>query len=197
VLHLDHGGGNLSTFTGKAVASGKASVFASLASSMHALGGPLHGGANQQALEFVRSIKQQAKAECPPSSSSLSSSSSSSSSSCPRLEREKVDLVVAEFVSTELKAGRPIYGFGHGVLRAEDPRCRLLVELGEEVCPLDEDFAIVRSLRSIAPALIKKLQPKVRPLAQLVFEPCRATARACRHSQLFSDFLGVLTFCPF
>ena len=30
VLHMDHGGGNLSTFTGKAVASGHATVYASM-----------------------------------------------------------------------------------------------------------------------------------------------------------------------
>ena len=41
ILHMDHGGGNLSTFSGKAVASGRASVYASLASAMNALSGPL------------------------------------------------------------------------------------------------------------------------------------------------------------
>ena len=41
---MDHGGGNLSTFTGKAVASGRASVYASMASAMNALSGPLHAG---------------------------------------------------------------------------------------------------------------------------------------------------------
>ncbi|MDP7531458.1 MAG: citrate/2-methylcitrate synthase, partial [Candidatus Thalassarchaeum sp.] len=56
ILHMDHGGGNLSTFSGKAVASGKASVYASLASAMNALSGPLHGRANQACLEFVQRI---------------------------------------------------------------------------------------------------------------------------------------------
>ena len=49
VLHMDHGGGNLSTFTGKAIASGHATVFASIAGAMNALSGPLHGRANQSA----------------------------------------------------------------------------------------------------------------------------------------------------
>ena len=56
ILHLDHGGGNLSTFTGKAVASGRATVYASIASAMNALSGPLHGRANQSCLEFVQRI---------------------------------------------------------------------------------------------------------------------------------------------
>ena len=53
VLHLDHGGGNLSTFTGKAVASGLADTYSSLAAAMAGLSGPRHGRANQDCL-FVR-----------------------------------------------------------------------------------------------------------------------------------------------
>ncbi|MFN7144143.1 MAG: citrate/2-methylcitrate synthase, partial [Myxococcota bacterium] len=43
VLHADHGGGNLSTFVGKSVASGLADQYVSLAASMAGLYGPLHG----------------------------------------------------------------------------------------------------------------------------------------------------------
>ena len=53
---MDHGGGNLSTFTGKAVASGKATVYSSMAGAMNALSGPLHGRANQSCFEFVKRI---------------------------------------------------------------------------------------------------------------------------------------------
>ena len=47
VLHMDHGGGNLSTFTGKAVASGHATVYSSMAGAINALSGPLLCRANQ------------------------------------------------------------------------------------------------------------------------------------------------------
>ena len=40
VLHMDHGGGNLSTFTRKAIASGHATVYSSIAGAMNALSGP-------------------------------------------------------------------------------------------------------------------------------------------------------------
>ena len=56
VLHMDHGGGNLSTFAGKAVASGHATVYSSMAGAMNALSGPLHGRANQSCFEFVKRI---------------------------------------------------------------------------------------------------------------------------------------------
>lgn len=54
ILHYDHGGGNLSTFVGKAVASGLEDIYGSMCSAMCALAGPRHGRANQECLEFVR-----------------------------------------------------------------------------------------------------------------------------------------------
>jgi citrate synthase len=130
ILHMDHGGGNLSTFSGKAVASGRASVYASLASAMNALSGPLHGRANQSCLEFVQRIGTSDHDE------------------------------IEKFVRSELGARRPIYGFGHGVLRAEDPRARLLIELGEKVCPDDPNFKIAKALREVVPNILKEI-PKI------------------------------------
>jgi len=130
ILHMDHGGGNLSTFSGKAVASGRASIYVSIASAMNALSGPLHGRANQACLEFVQ-----------------------------RIGTSDPDGIEA-FVRSELAARRPIYGFGHGVLRAEDPRARLLIELGEEICPDDENFRTVTALREVVPPILKEI-PKI------------------------------------
>ncbi|MFQ3343947.1 MAG: citrate/2-methylcitrate synthase [Candidatus Poseidoniales archaeon] len=130
ILHMDHGGGNLSTFSGKAVASGRASVYASLSSAMNALSGPLHGRANQSCLEFIQRIGTSDHAK------------------------------IEKFVRAELAARRPIYGFGHGVLRAEDPRARLLIELGSEVCPEDSNFKIAKSLREVVPNILKEI-PKI------------------------------------
>ena len=56
VLHMDHGGGNLSTFTGRAVASGLADIYQSLASAMNGLAGPRHGLAAQDCFVMVREI---------------------------------------------------------------------------------------------------------------------------------------------
>ena len=56
VLHYDHGGGNLSTFVGKAVASGLEGMLGSLSASMCGLSGPRHGSANQVTLEFVKEV---------------------------------------------------------------------------------------------------------------------------------------------
>jgi citrate synthase len=57
VLHYDHGGGNLSTFVGKAIASGLEDMYGSICGAMCGLAGPRHGKANQDCLAFVQDIK--------------------------------------------------------------------------------------------------------------------------------------------
>lgn len=126
VLHMDHGGGNLSTFTGKAIASGKATVYSSIAGAMNALSGPLHGRANQSCLEFVLRIGTSDEQE------------------------------VEKFVRDELAAGRPVFGFGHAVLSVEDPRATAQFELGEQICPDDENFKIIKTLRKVAPMVLSE-----------------------------------------
>ena len=130
VLHMDHGGGNLSTFTGKAIASGHATVYSTMAGAMNALSGPLHGRANQSCLEFVLRVGTSDPTE------------------------------VEAFVRAELAAKRPVFGFGHAVLRTEDPRATAQFALGQEICPDDENFKIIRTLREVAPRVLAE-NPKI------------------------------------
>lgn len=130
VLHLDHGGGNLSTFAGKAVASGLADLYSSLSGAMCALSGPLHGRANQDSLAFVRRI----------------------GSSDP----EQVEA----FVRNELATGGKIFGFGHAVLRQEDPRATVEYELGQRICPDDPLFRTALALRTAAVKVLGE-HPKI------------------------------------
>ncbi|MDP6189052.1 MAG: citrate/2-methylcitrate synthase [Candidatus Poseidoniaceae archaeon] len=129
-LHMDHGGGNLSTFSGKAIASGHATVYSSMAGAMNALSGPLHGRANQSCLEFVLRVGTSDPEE------------------------------VERFVRAELAAKRPVFGFGHAVLRTEDPRATVQFALGEELCPDDENFKIITTLREVAPRVLAE-NPKI------------------------------------
>jgi citrate synthase len=135
ITHLDHGGGNLSTFVGKAVASGKADLYESLIGAMAGLAGPLHGRANQECLEFIQ--------DC-------------------------VKKVSANFTGDDVKAllqkkldnKEVIYGFGHAVLRVEDPRARVLRAVGEEICPNDINFRMVKLLAEVGPGVLKS-NPKI------------------------------------
>lgn len=130
VLHLDHGGGNLSTFTGKAIASGLADQYASLAGAMAALYGPRHGRANQDCLDFVREVGTSDHAE------------------------------IEAFVRNRLATGGLVFGFGHAVLRAEDPRAAIQYALGEELCPNDPLFRTAVAMREVVVRVLKE-NPKI------------------------------------
>lgn len=97
VLHYDHDGGNLSTFVGKAVASGLENMYGSLSAALTALAGPRHGRANQDCLEFVQSVLEEVGEQAKPED-------------IERLIREK------------LANNKLVFGFGHAVLRVEDAR---------------------------------------------------------------------------
>jgi citrate synthase len=97
---------------------------------MAGLYGPLHGRANQDCLDFVRKVGTS--------------------------DPEKVEA----FVRNELASGGKIFGFGHAVLRAEDPRATIEYALGEEICPDDPLFATARTLRSVAVKVLKE-NPKI------------------------------------
>lgn len=108
ILHYDHGGGNLSTFVGKAVASGLADMYTSISSSMNALSGARHGGANQECLHFVQKLQEE-------------------------LGKNAKLADVEDCLRKKLKNNELIYGFGHAVLRVEDPRATVQYKLAQEL----------------------------------------------------------------
>jgi citrate synthase len=97
ILHYDHGGGNLSTFVGKSVASGLADMYGSICSAMCALAGPRHGKANQDCLEFVIDVLDEVGEDA---------------------TAEQVEKLIRHRLATN----QLVFGFGHAVLRVEDPR---------------------------------------------------------------------------
>jgi citrate synthase len=96
VLHADHEQ-NCSTSTVRMVASSKANLFASVASGVCALWGPLHGGANQAVLEMLEQI-----------------------------HREGDDGSRFIQAAKDKKSGRRLMGFGHRVYKSYDPRAKII-----------------------------------------------------------------------
>ncbi|MBM3183704.1 MAG: citrate (Si)-synthase [Chlamydiae bacterium] len=97
VLHFDHCGGNLSTFVGKAVASGLENMYGSLSAAVTALAGPRHGRANQDCLEFVQKVLEE-------------------------VGEKATAMDVEKLIRKKLAGNELVFGFGHAVLRVEDPR---------------------------------------------------------------------------
>ena len=96
LLHADHEQ-NCSTSTVRMVASSKANLFASVASGVCALWGPLHGGANQAVLEMLEQI-----------------------------HREGDDGSRFIKAAKDKKSERRLMGFGHRVYKNYDPRARII-----------------------------------------------------------------------
>ena len=96
LLHADHEQ-NCSTSTVRMVASSKAGLFASVASGVCALWGPLHGGANQAVLEMLEEI-----------------------------HREGDDGSRFIEGAKDKKSGRRLMGFGHRVYKSHDPRANII-----------------------------------------------------------------------
>ena len=110
ILHYDHGGGNLSVFVGKSVASSLQNMFGALAASMSALAGSRHGGANQDSLLFLEKLSKK-----------LGDNPTG----------ESVEKVIRELLANK----EVLYGFGHAVLHVEDPRATLLYQLCQKYFP--------------------------------------------------------------
>jgi citrate synthase len=128
ITHYDHGGGNLSTFVGKAVASALEPMYGSLAGAMTALAGPRHGGANEDCLAFMQLLVKE-------------------------LGDELSEEHVAHWLRRRLERNELIFGFGHAVLRVEDPRATLFYHYGLKEFP---NHPLIR-----AAALLRKVGPKI------------------------------------
>ena len=61
VLHMEHGGGNNSSFTTHVVSSSGTDTYSSVAASLGSLKGPRHGGANIKVVRMFEDMKQQVK----------------------------------------------------------------------------------------------------------------------------------------
>jgi citrate synthase len=135
ILHYDHGGGNLSTFVGKAVASGLEDMYGSLSAAMCALAGPRHGKANQDCLEFVQSVLMQLG---------------------PDASEDEVEILLRN----KLAHDELIYGFGHAVLRVEDPRATVLYDVANKLYPASPLCKVAALLRTVGPKILME-NPKI------------------------------------
>jgi citrate synthase len=135
ILHFDHGGGNLSTFVGKSVASSLEDIYGSIASAICALAGPRHGKANQDCLEF-------------------------SQEALDKLGENATEQQVEEFIRKKLANNELIFGFGHAVLRVEDPRATMFYKIADEKYPNYPLTKIVRLLRKMGTKVLKE-NPKI------------------------------------
>lgn len=131
VLHFDHGGGNLSAFVGKAVASGLEDMYGSLSSAMCALAGSRHGKANQDALLLIEEVLEQLG---------------------PQAKEEEIET----FIRKKISDGGVISGFGHAVLRTEDPRATVQYIYGQKMYAENPLVATSLKLRKVGSKILQE-----------------------------------------
>ena len=103
ILHADHEQ-NCSTSTVRTVGSSGANLFASVSAGISALWGPLHGGANQEVIEMLLSIRDG-----------------------KRSAKEFMEL------AKKKDSGVRLMGFGHRVYKNYDPRALILKKACDDV----------------------------------------------------------------
>jgi len=128
----DHEGGNVSAHTTHLVGSALSDPYLSLAAGINGLAGPLHGLASQEVMRWILQMKEQL------------------GGGVPSEEQMK------DFIWSTLNSGQVVPGYGHGVLRATDPRYIAQQRFAETHMPDDENFKIVRMLYDVVPAILKE-----------------------------------------
>ena len=70
---------------------------------------------------------------------------------------------VEKFIRDQLASGGLIYGFGHAVLRAEDPRATIEYALGKEICPDDPLFQTALTMREVTVRVLSGIEKVANP----------------------------------
>lgn len=137
ILHMEHGGGNNSTFTTRVVTSAGTDTYSTIAAAMSSLKGPKHGGANIKVMEMMDDIRAHVK---------------------DYSDLEEIIAYLSKILDKEAfdKKGL-IYGMGHAVYSLSDPRERVLKYYVEQLAKekgREEDLLLYKNVEKIAPQLI-------------------------------------------
>ena len=139
MLHMEHGGGNNSTFTTRVVTSSGADTYSAIAAAMSSLKGPKHGGANIKVMEMMEDIRGHVH---------------------DFTDKDEIEYYLAKILDGEAFDGKGlIYGMGHAVYSLSDPRERIFKQFVEMLAAekhREVDMALYNNIEEIAPKLIAK-----------------------------------------
>ena len=137
MLHMEHGGGNNSTFTTRVVTSAGTDTYSAIAAAMSSLKGPKHGGANIKVMEMMNDIRTNVK---------------------DWADRDEVRAYLARMLDGEVFDNKGlIYGMGHAVYSLSDPRERIFKSYVEHLAVAKErqkDMLLYNTIEELAPELI-------------------------------------------
>ena len=139
ILHMEHGGGNNSTFTTRVITSAGSDTYSTIAAAMSSLKGPKHGGANIKVMEMMDDIRKHVD---------------------NYENEEELSDYLSKIINKEAfdKKGL-VYGMGHAVYSLSDPRERVFKSYVEKLAHekgKEKDLILYQNVEKLAPELIAK-----------------------------------------
>lgn len=131
VIMADHDM-NASTFTARVIASTESDIYSAITGAIGALKGPLHGGANEEAVRMLEEIDRLNKGK----------------------NGKELENGVEKWVRQQLADGKKIMGIGHRVYKGGDPRARILSKKIRDI--LGNDFRLYVIAKKIGDFMAKE-----------------------------------------
>lgn len=139
VLHMEHGGGNNSTFTNHLVTSTGTDTYSAMAASLGSLKGPRHGGANIKVVKMMDDMKKHVS---------------------DWSDDEEIRAYLTRIIHKEaFDHSGLIYGMGHAIYSLSDPREVLLRKMAKTVSREKgntAEFDLYERVSRLAPQVISK-----------------------------------------
>ena len=137
VLHMDHGGGNNSTFTTHVVTSSGTDTYSTIAAAMASLKGPKHGGANIKVTQMFEDMKAHLT---------------------DWTDDDQIRAYLEALLDKKAfdKKGL-IYGMGHAVYSISDPRADIFKAFVKQLAHEkgnDAEYALYEKVEHMAPEII-------------------------------------------
>ena len=137
ILHMEHGGGNNSTFTTRVVTSSGSDTYSTIAAAMCSLKGPKHGGANIKVMDMIADIKKHVK---------------------DYSDKDEIKAYLEKIVEKGAFDHKGlIYGMGHAVYSLSDPRERVFKEYVKKLADekqRQKDLQLYENIEELAPQVI-------------------------------------------
>ena len=139
VLHMEHGGGNNSSFTTHVITSSLTDTYSTIAAAIGSLKGPRHGGANIKVVRMIECMKNEIK---------------------DWKDEEEVSAYLLKLLhGEEFDRSGLIYGVGHAIYSKSDPRAEVLKSFVGKLAHekgLDDEYGLYTMIERLAPQIITK-----------------------------------------
>ena len=144
VLHMDHGGGNNSTFTTHVVTSSGTDTYSTIAAAMASLKGPKHGGANIKVTRMFEDMKAHLT---------------------DWTDDDQIRAYLEALLEKRAFDNKGlIYGMGHAVYSISDPRADIFKKFVKQLAHEkghDAEYALYEKVEHMAPEIISEKRQHV------------------------------------